>query len=106
MLPPKPVWVVILGAEDDHAGWAYFEAVLSSEGYKPIRVSNGMDAVEAVRAMSRFVLVLMDLKMPVLVELRYPQDQGLASRASGCGQLHLRSMQRNTGCGAGVTNIW
>jgi len=57
---------VILVAEDDHAGWAYFEAVLSSEGYKPIRVSNGMDAVEACQSNEQICLVLMDLKMPVL----------------------------------------
>ncbi|MEE8333795.1 MAG: response regulator [Alphaproteobacteria bacterium] len=55
----------LLLAEDDDLNQKYFETLLLSAGHGVTIVSNGKDAVEAVRERA-FDAVLMDIHMPVM----------------------------------------
>ncbi len=57
----------ILVAEDDDANFQYINAVLTREtGGKVLRASNGKEAVELYKTHPDIVVILMDIKMPVM----------------------------------------
>jgi len=57
---------MVLVAEDDDTSFALFQAYLKRENFKLIRAVNGEETVEKFRKTPGIVLVLMDLKMPVM----------------------------------------
>ena len=57
----------ILVAEDDDANFYYINAVLTREtGAKVLHAGNGKEAVELYRTHPDIVLILMDIKMPIM----------------------------------------
>jgi signal transduction histidine kinase/CheY-like chemotaxis protein len=63
---PSYTWKdkVILIVEDDEVNFRFLEAVLQDTGVQILHASNGTQAVELCRSISKIDLVLMDLKMP------------------------------------------
>jgi PAS domain S-box-containing protein len=58
---------IILVAEDDDANFYYINAVLTREtGAKVLHAANGKEAIELFKANPGIVLILMDIKMPVV----------------------------------------
>lgn len=56
----------ILIAEDDDISFDYVSLILTKSNYQVLRAQTGGDAVEQCRRNSGIVLVLMDIKMPVM----------------------------------------
>ena len=104
----------ILIAEDEFIGKKYLEKVLSYHRAQVVFVSNGKEAVEAVRK-QHFDLILMDLKMPLKsgfeatqeikkihpelpviaqTALAYPGDEARA-RASGCDDFITKPISQD-----------
>ncbi len=63
---PSYTWKdkVILIAEDDVVNFRFLEALLQDKAVKILHASNGLQAVELLKTISKIDLVLMDLKMP------------------------------------------
>ncbi len=55
---------VILVVEDDVVNFRFLEALLQDKAVQILRASNGLQAVELVKTISKIDMVLMDLKMP------------------------------------------
>jgi CheY-like chemotaxis protein len=55
---------VILVVEDDVVNFRFLEALLQDKAVQILHASNGLQAVELCRTISKIDLVLMDLKMP------------------------------------------
>jgi signal transduction histidine kinase/CheY-like chemotaxis protein len=55
---------VILVAEDDEVNFRFLEALLQGTAVQILHASNGIQAVELCRSISKIDLVLMDIKMP------------------------------------------
>lgn len=62
---PEP-YPLILIAEDDSANSVFLDIVLKRAGYRTLRASDGLEAVEYCRNREDISLVLMDIKMPGL----------------------------------------
>lgn len=61
----KPAGAVnLLIAEDDDISFRFLEKTLNSLNYNLVRVTSGMEAVNAVKSNPDFHLILMDIKMP------------------------------------------
>lgn len=58
--------IKILVAEDDEISYLFLENILNDKNISLIHVSNGFDAVKAVKELSDISVVLMDIKMPEL----------------------------------------
>jgi len=56
----------ILVAEDNPTNRTVIQMMLSKQGYLPVMVDDGLQAVHAVTGGARFDVVLMDIQMPVL----------------------------------------
>jgi len=63
---PSYTWKdkVILVVEDDVVNFRFLEALLQDKAVQILHASNGLQAVELLRTISKIDLVLMDLKMP------------------------------------------
>jgi signal transduction histidine kinase len=63
---PSYTWKdkVILIVEDDIVNFRFLEALLQDKAVQILHASNGLQAVELLRSISKIDLVLMDLKMP------------------------------------------
>jgi signal transduction histidine kinase/CheY-like chemotaxis protein len=55
---------VILVAEDDEVNFRFMEVLLQDTGVQILHASNGVQAVELCKSITKIDLVLMDLKMP------------------------------------------
>jgi CheY-like chemotaxis protein len=58
--------VTILIAEDDEANHLFFTEMLKLERFHTIVVNNGQEAVDAVKDFPEIMLVLMDIRMPIM----------------------------------------
>jgi PAS domain S-box-containing protein len=63
---PSYTWKdkVILVVEDDEINFRFLEALLQDTGVQTLHASNGVQAVELCRTITKIDMVLMDLKMP------------------------------------------
>jgi CheY-like chemotaxis protein len=57
---------IILVVDDDEDILAAVAGALDDEGYKPVCVTNGAEALEYLRASSPPCMILLDLMMPVM----------------------------------------
>jgi signal transduction histidine kinase/CheY-like chemotaxis protein len=63
---PEAISITILIAEDESANGLFLQKSLTKAGYHSILVTDGKQAVEAVKKNPEISLVLMDIKMPVM----------------------------------------
>jgi len=57
---------MILIAEDEEFNYLLLKYILEKNGYKTIRASNGVEALEIYRSDLHLDLIVMDVKMPVM----------------------------------------
>ena len=57
---------MILIAEDEEFNYLLLKYILEKNGYKTIRASNGVEALEIYRSDQHLDLIVMDVKMPVM----------------------------------------
>jgi CheY-like chemotaxis protein len=57
---------MILIAEDEEFNYLLLKYILEKNGYKTIRASNGVEALEIYRSGQHLDLIVMDVKMPVM----------------------------------------
>jgi CheY-like chemotaxis protein len=57
---------LILIAEDEEFNYLLLKYILEKNGYKTIRASNGVEALEIYRSGQHLDLIVMDVKMPVM----------------------------------------
>lgn len=57
---------MILIAEDEEFNYLLLKYILEKNGYKTIRASNGIEALEIYRSDLHLDLIVMDVKMPVM----------------------------------------
>lgn len=55
-------------AEDELMNFRLIEAILKRNNYKVIRAENGLEAIQICKEIDSIDLVLMDIRMPELME--------------------------------------